>query len=125
LPNLEPDKTVWRILSNETSYYNCGAMAGLSFCDGTYLELQGPNTYVSMRGYTSSYNYQVLEGFFFGADLAHIGAWLSTTGDVHLTIAANNDPVTYTPEPSTFIVAGMGLLLVGVKNARRLLNLAV
>jgi hypothetical protein len=130
LPNVKEPRVGtnrWYIEPNETSYFNCGQLSGLVSCDGTYFEPfnGGLDTHFSMRAYTDTYTFEVLDLVFEGADLLHTGSFLGSNGITRLNITAANDPVTMSPEPSTWVLGALGIVLVGMKRPRRLLHCAI
>jgi hypothetical protein len=124
LPVLDPDKRSWSFTPAELTYYDCGAM-GNSTCDGVYLNRSEAGTTAIMRLNIGSQSYSTIEAFFPQVDLSSVGNWTASNGSGRLAISQADAPTTFTPEPSSWMLAALGIGLIGVKGARRLFHRTV
>ena len=106
-------------LDAQLDYVNCGGPSPSFACDNPVLTL-GTTGFATalIRINGNSFDYTLIEALFSGVDLAHVGTWTDTRNATTLTISqAGADPVN-TPEPSSFLLLGLGL--VAAKGSRRL-----
>jgi hypothetical protein len=129
LPTLFPGQTDYIFSRPQLLTDDCGAIPNLLFCgeSGFHISTAGPGAVVALqRAFTNTFLFSTIEAFFIGADLGQVGTWNNVQGNATLTISQSDATPTLAPEPSAFLLAGAGLvLLVGVKYSRRLRNGAV